>query len=300
MIRIWIRRVALLAAVLLAAPSTLVSVRRDGSGGTGCDLPQMPRDQPQQASAPRLVAPWPVLKVDLDTLENHPDPFLGRDVTVHAEVQDVLGPHVFRIDEPQWADLESEVLVTVRPGRVALVRENDQVTVTGTVKSFLQTDRYRESAWLDLDDEIETDLAETPVISASCIIGATDHRSLLIDVPPNAAKTPISFVAADAITEVDWLARGDEELVGRPVALGHVKVDALAGVDSFFIRTGNTQLLVLTNDARPHGVGAGDVVALHGVVLQLPQELEKHVNAPTDSNRTIYLYVTSMKETSER
>ena len=204
MIRICIRRIALLVAVLLAAPSTLVNVGRDGSEGTGCDLPQM-RDQPEQASASWLVEPWPALRVDVDTLESHSDPFLGRDVSVDAEVQDVLGPHVFRIDEPHWADLENEVLVTVRPGRVAVVRENDRVTVTGTVKSFLQTYRYRESEWLDLDDEIETDLAETPVISASCIISAADHRTLLIDVLPDVAKDPVSFVAADAITEVDWL-----------------------------------------------------------------------------------------------
>ena len=84
------------------------------------------------------------------------------------------------------------------------------------------------------------------------------------------------------------------------MTLGHVNVDAVAGVDIFFIRAGNTQLLALTNDARPSGVGPGDVVALHGVVLQLPPELTKHVNAPADLNRKVYLYVTSVKETSQR
>ena len=48
--------------------------------------PQQPQQQPQQA-------PGQAQKVDLDELEDKPESYLGKTVTVEGEVDRILGPH---------------------------------------------------------------------------------------------------------------------------------------------------------------------------------------------------------------
>ena len=53
--------------------------------------------KPQQPQQPQQQAPGQPQKVDLDELEDKPERYLGRTVTVQGEVDRVLGPHLFKL-----------------------------------------------------------------------------------------------------------------------------------------------------------------------------------------------------------
>ena len=54
------------------------------------------------------------VKVTVDQLENDATGFIGKTVSVDAEVEEVYGPRLFTIDEPTWGDLEGESSSTCR------------------------------------------------------------------------------------------------------------------------------------------------------------------------------------------
>jgi hypothetical protein len=114
----------------------------------------------------RFVGPgqYEPLSVPLDTIEDHPDPFLGREISVDGEVEQILGPGAFTIDEPDWVDFDNEVLVIVPSKHLAFVREEDRITVTGTLLSAAEAAVDQESAQIDRDRRGE--LADRSVIIA--------------------------------------------------------------------------------------------------------------------------------------
>jgi hypothetical protein len=107
------------------------------------------------------------LPVPLDTIEDRPDPFLGRQIRVDAEVEEVLGPRVFTIDEPHWADFDNEVLVIV-PSTLApvIVREKDRITVTGRLQS---TPGLAEEL-PPVDPNRQDELDDRPILIASRVV----------------------------------------------------------------------------------------------------------------------------------
>jgi hypothetical protein len=146
--------------------------------------------EPSRSFGPAQYGP---LSVPLDTIEDHPDPFLGREIRVDAEVEEVFGPRVFVIDEPGWSDFADEVLVMVPSNRlpVAVVREGDRVTITGRLQSAAEVVRDQEPASVGLNRRV--DLADRSVIIASRIeveeqkAAGTPFRPVITDA--NAART---------------------------------------------------------------------------------------------------------------
>ena len=53
------------------------------------------------------------ITIDLDELEDNPEKYVGKTVTVEGEVDRVLGPHLFTIDERDWVDADREMPVVV-------------------------------------------------------------------------------------------------------------------------------------------------------------------------------------------
>lgn len=128
--------------------------------------PAIPGVAPESSRSPGPDQYNP-LAVPLDTIEDHPDPFLGRDVSVHAEVEEVLGPRVFTIDEPDWADFDNEVLVILPSEGLAIVREDDRITVTGRLLSAADAALDEASPPITLDRQ--DDMADRSVIIATRI-----------------------------------------------------------------------------------------------------------------------------------
>jgi uncharacterized protein YdeI (BOF family) len=216
---------------------------------------------------------------------------------VDAEVQDVHGPRVFTIDEPNWGDLEGEILVYVPSNLAALVREDDRVTVTGTVKPFVRAELDREWGWLDMDPEVEVRLSKKPVLVASRVVGGNNDLAMVIDASASTDKNkPVGTTGGSGspMSDLSSIAGADEELVGRRVELNGVKVQSMANDTGFFVSAGGKAILVLPSKPDAETVKANDTVSLHGVVLQMPRAMKDRVNLPSGGNKDVYIYATKI------
>jgi hypothetical protein len=82
---------------------------------TGVAIAPAAQQQPPSGQQQTAASGSKAATVDLDELESNPEKFLGKTVTAEGEVDQVLGPHLFTIDEKNWVDPEREMPVVV-PG----------------------------------------------------------------------------------------------------------------------------------------------------------------------------------------
>jgi hypothetical protein len=184
----------------------------------------------------------------------------------------------------------------------ALVRDNDRVTVTGTVKRFVRADVEREWGWLDLTPEVEVEFSRRPVIVADRIIGGDSHRVMMIAVESagprptgtSGSRTNTDTDASAPVTVAGSLASADDELVGRKVDLNGVKVTGVADQGGFFVAAQDRQLFVLSGDKDRRTVAAGQTVSIDGLVMQMPERMRDRLKAPGAMNRQIYVYATNV------
>jgi len=255
------------------------------------------RKEQRESTAPAVKSDFQGMRVKVDQLEDDPQQYIGKTVSVDAEVQDVHGPRVFTIDEPNWGDLEGEILVYVPSNLAALVRENDRVTVTGTVKPFVRAEVEREWGWLDMARDVEVRLSKKPVLVASRIVGGNNDLAMVIAVSaPTDTNKPVGTTggAGSLVTDLSSIASGGEDLVGRRVDLENVKVGAMAKDTGFFVNASGNAIFVLPSKPDAATVKANDTVSLNGVVLQMPRAMKDRMNMPSGGNRDIYIYATKI------
>jgi hypothetical protein len=261
-------------------------------------------EKKRQATAPIAAGDFEGKRIALDDLEENPSKYTGQTVSVDAEVEEVFGPRLFTIDEPNWGDLDGELLVYMPSTLAALVQDDDRVTITGTVKTYVRADVENEWGWLGLEPDAEVEFAKKPVLVASRIVGGDDNFAMVVDL--GAARDTARAGRADAgdkeragpITNLTQIAGGRETLVGRHVQLDAVKVDAVAKDGGFFVSANNAHLFVLPAMEGASAIEAGDMVKVSGVVFQMPRHMKSRLNAPESSNDDIYVYATSVTETS--
>ena len=240
------------------------------------------------------------MRIKLDDLEDNPTKYIGKTISVDGEVEDVFGPRVFTIDEPNWGDLEGETLVFLPTTLAALVRENDRVTITGTMKPFVRAEVEREWGWLGIDGEIELDVAKKPVLVASRIVGGNNNTALVIALDES-DSTPVGTsgsTTGSPLTDAATLADGGDDLVGRRVNLTGLKVHATAKDGGFFAKTANGTVFVLPAE-KQQAAREGDTVSVKGVVLQLPRHMQDSLKGRAgggEFNDDIYVYATSLNK----
>ena len=256
-------------------------------------------EEGRAATAPMVSGDFQAMRVKLDDLEDNPQKYIGQTISVDAEIEDVFGPRVFTIDEANWGDLQGELLVYMPTTLAALIREDDRVTITGTVKPFVRAEVEREWGWLGLDEEVEIDLAKKPVLVATRIVGGTNNAAMVIklDAPDETAVGTSGIGTSTALSDLAAIADGTDDLVGRHANLTGVKVDAIAKDGGFFANTTNGTIFVLPASGEKAAVRAGETVSLKGVVLQMPSGIKERLNAPAGAkalNDDIYVYATSV------
>jgi hypothetical protein len=99
----------------------------------------------------------------------------GKTVTVVADVEEVLGPRAFKLDEdaPLAGGIDNDLLVlSPRAGNLANIDDqwlNNKVRVTGTVRRFMTSEIEREIGW-DLDRKLESEYeGKKPVLIATSV-----------------------------------------------------------------------------------------------------------------------------------
>ena len=213
----------------------------------------------RESTAPTVRGTPAGMKVDVGDLEEHPSKYSGKAINVTAEVEEVFGPRLFKIDERNWGDLDGEVLVYLPSNLAALVREDDQVTVSGTVKSMLRADLERELGWLEPEPDFEIEFVSRPVIVASEIIGGNNNIALAIRMTPSADKstavgtsgrtgsTAAGSSPSEPITSTSVLGTGISH-VGRQVSLQGLNVTR-SSKRGLWVNAGDRNLFVMPANA---------------------------------------------------
>lgn len=263
-----------------------------------------PGEQDTRKSTAPMVQHKPEgTKVALSDLEENPNRYTGQTINVTAEVEDVFGPRLFKIDEPNWGDLDGEVLVYLPTTLAAIVREDDRVTVTGTMKMFVKADLERELAFLEPDPDLEMEFAQRPVLVASQIVGGDSNVALAINVgsAPSGEKavgttgTTGAAGTGAALTDAGALASGGEDLVGRQVNLQNAKVTQMGKNHGFWIESGGSTLFVLPQHAEAQKTAtAGQTLSIDGIVLQMPRSMRDQARG-ANANTDIYIYARTVK-----
>jgi hypothetical protein len=253
----------------------------------------------------------PATRVDVDQIEDNPSQFTGRQVAVDAEVERVFGPRLFTIDEPTWWDLDREVLVLMPTDLAALVREDDRITVTGTLKPFVAAEFEREWGWLDPDGELVMELSSRPVLVASRIVGGTSDVAMTIRIVPSGAagqeatassgnrassEQPVGTAGAATkapLTNLQNIATADDELVGRHVRLENVQLTA-GKEKGFWASPANGPRIYVLPSSSGASSQAGMAASIEGAVLEMPQGMRERLDPGGDWNKEIYIYATKL------
>lgn len=255
-----------------------------------------------KSDATMIEANFKGLRVDLDALEDNPSKYMGQSISVDGVVDQVLGPRLFKIDEPNWADLEGELLVTMPTNLAAIVRAGDRITVHGKVQPFVKTEIERDLDWMSFEPETIVKLSTKPVIVAQRIVGGDDQRVLMVAVAKShsdasndrAVGTAGTSGTATALTNASAIGRADDEIVGREVRLENAKVSATSTNGGFFVSSPDRQIYVKPADAASAKVSIGDTVSIDGLVMEMPSGMRNRLTPPASMNRDVYIYATSV------
>ena len=243
-------------------------------------------------SAPLVRGDFQGTRVQLDDLEENTAKYMGQTISVDGVVEEVLGPRLFTIDEPRWGDLDGEVIVAMPTTLIALLKEDDRVTITGTVKPFVRAELEKEWGWFGLEPEVELELKDKPVLVATRIVGGDNDAALVIESAPRAGQpvgTAGTAGGSQPMTDAGAVADGAEHLVGRLVALDGIRVTALAQGGGFFVDGPARDVFVLPATGTAN-VRVGDRLTVHGVILRMPDQMAPRLKGPGTVNDDIYVY----------
>ena len=244
------------------------------------------REAQQAQQAQQEGIPGQPERVALDELEGHPDRFMGKTVTVEGEVDRVLGPNVFTIDERAWIDLEREMPVVVPESFAAIVRSHAPVRVTGTVERVPIAQVERRGGFLT-DPKIRAEIQEKPALvvrEMSTLEPATVAINLL--VRPEAPVGTAGRADSAPVSDATQLSRAkDNNMVGRRVHLERATVSGSSEMGFWIRTTGGERIFVMPMDRMP--LKEGQTASIQGIVLELPQGLREKMNA---TGEQIYIY----------
>lgn len=242
------------------------------------------------ATAPGPSSQSGSLRVSIGDLDDAGTRYVGRVITVIAEVDEVYGPRLFTIDDPAWGDLGGEVLVYARGMAAVPVSDGDRIGVTGTLQTVALSGIESEWGWRKVEPDVDVDFLTKPLILATRIVSSEDGRELAVkrqtpEMPRNAFET---------IMDVALVAAGTEDLIGRPVHLRDVRVLRLATNHGFFVDAPAGAIFVLPESSVPAMVAPGSVVTVQGVIARAPRRMPGEFNPPLGWNRRIYLVATTI------
>ena len=130
------------------------------------------KDQPEpaaraEASSSPLVTPADDGTISAGTVAAAPALYFDKQVSVKAEVEKVINNNLFTLDEER---LGTPDVIVVDPNRAAaLLREGDEVIVTGTVKPFVWAEMRRDYDWLRAEPAVVAEFESRPVVIATSV-----------------------------------------------------------------------------------------------------------------------------------
>ena len=171
---------------------------------------------PRAGAAPGGAPVLADANVTVADITGEVDTYLGKNVIVRGEVEEVIGLNSFSIDEDALlgGGIDNDLLVISAQEGLPIINEelgDANVQVQGTVAKFVLADVERDLGY-DLDDNLYVDWADRPVIIASNIQAA---RGPIASYEPAAPVEP-GAPAAQPVTEFANITIAD--ITGDPAA----------------------------------------------------------------------------------
>ncbi len=271
-------------------------------------------------------------------IEN-PDAYIGKEVTVSGDVEEIHSPRSFNMDSGTSV---GELLIVGREpfpqlpdagDRIYVI--NDVATVTGVVRKFVAADIEREIGWMDADLGSKFDGktvlvansvsfkpgAGTATTQTTTTTTGNTNGTMAVDNNMNTAagNTAKSETDGDAITALSVYENAQDKstLAGRKADFSGVKVNRIVGPHTFTIGSGDNELYVMLDDDAARAVGTqgkidlGDTVNLSGTIEKLTvAEINDTANdrfrklTTTERNfmknaKSVYLNVSKISEVSK-
>jgi hypothetical protein len=225
------------------------------------------------------------MKISLTQLEQNPQQYMGKPITVSGEVQEVVGPRLFTIDETNWIDFDMETLVAIPAPLAAMVRENDTITITGTLRPFVKVELQREWGWFDPDPRLEAEFSRRGVLMANTVVGTEDRRDLIVRMEFDQRPQPVGTAgkAQSAMTDLNRLAADEGKgAVGENVELKNARIAKVEPSGGFWVHgAGDERLFILPVDRSKPAVREGQTVSISGTVLELPNGIRNRLSDRT-------------------
>ena len=228
-----------------------------------------------KAPAKTASQPRPI-RVTAGELAEHPELYVGKRVSVYAEVEDVHNRQLFTLDEDRLF-IGPDVIVYTRDGR-AIVGDHQMVTVNGIVRKFVDTDLFGTATWFDpwfndLDAAGRGLVRSRPVIVADSILGANGTQLYF----PAQKQTARADEGRDGKTVGTSGTTGAEFTVGNEVEVTG-SIQSIANSRAFWLMVeGRTQpVMVIVDAARMANLPGGwspavnQRVQVTGTVKEVP------------------------------
>jgi len=115
---------------------------------------------------PAIIAQSVALAPEPGEITENPSQYYGKRLAVSGEVEDVVGPTAFTLDEDELFGASDLLVVTQKTQKAAT--DGETVAVTGVLRPFVVSEVERDFD-LDLDPELQVEYEDKPVFIADAI-----------------------------------------------------------------------------------------------------------------------------------
>jgi len=231
-------------------------------------------------------------RVSAEDLSDNPQNYYGKTVTVKEDVEHVLGPNLFTLDDGEFLGSSPDILVFA-PNAEAMPRVDGTVTVTGDVRMFTVADLEREYGWgwgaypwgagyygypwydRALRPDYFVRYRNRPVIVASSIVTGMGVQLVSNGSGNGSGAVGTSGTASSTVTDLSSLTSSSAtQMAGRDVRLMDVKVGRVTGERGFWAAApnGKNVFVALDEDIRKPDLHEGDHVTVAGNVQKTPRD----------------------------
>jgi len=115
---------------------------------------------------PAIIAQSVTLAPEPGEITKNPSQYYGKRLAVTGEVEEIIGPTAFKLDEDELFGASDLLVLTQKAQKAATDRET--VAVTGVLRPFVVSDIERDFD-LDLDPELQVEYENKPVFIADAV-----------------------------------------------------------------------------------------------------------------------------------
>lgn len=276
--------------------ATLVATLVAAAAASGCENRAEQQQRQPERTAPAQETPTtkeaPAV-VKVDDVREEPRRFLGKNVRLTGEVDQIFADRAFELEGTGWAFDDNITVLTKTPVQLGgqALEKGDELIVTGVVRLFAVTEVERELGW-DMTTEVETELKERPVLIADTIRKIGEYGSWSAAGTPNAKPLP-SLVAL--FTTVDL-----KTLVDRPIDFGRERVQAVSGKGLWIGPNPQSPVFVLPQQM-PADIQVGDTVQVSGTLRMIAKDTSVSWGLPADQvgrvrEETLFIDAATVRE----